>query len=101
MSINGQLTLGENIGDLGGLSIAHLAWEMYLDDHSDGPAEELAGYSGQQGFFTSWAQGWRNLCASEEAQRNRLINDPHSPPAPRVNGVVRYIATSYGTFALA
>ncbi|HLR86930.1 MAG TPA: M13 family metallopeptidase [Wenzhouxiangella sp.] len=98
MNINGQLTLGENIGDLGGLSIAHLAWEMYLDDHSDGRAEELDGYSGEQRFFMSWAQVWRNLWASEEAQRNRLINDPHSPPDYRVNGVVRNIDQWYEAF---
>jgi len=71
---------------------------MYLDDHSDGRAEELDGYSGEQRFFMSWAQVWRNLWASEEAQRNRLINDPHSPPDYRVNGVVRNIDQWYEAF---
>ncbi|HSH27256.1 MAG TPA: M13 family metallopeptidase, partial [Wenzhouxiangella sp.] len=98
MHINGELTLGENIGDLGGLSIAHHAYKMYLDDHSDGKAPVLDGFTGDQRFFMAWAQVWRNLWASEESLRNRLINDPHSPAEYRVNGIVRNLDTWYEAF---
>ncbi|MEE4305023.1 MAG: M13 family metallopeptidase, partial [Wenzhouxiangella sp.] len=98
MNINGELTLGENIGDLGGLSIAHHAYKMYLDDHSDGEAPVLDGYTGEQRFFMAWAQVWRNLWASEESLRNRLINDSHSPAEYRVNGIVRNLDAWYEAF---
>lgn len=98
MHVNGALTLGENIGDLGGISIAHHAWQLYLKDHSDGQAEVLDGYTGEQRFFMSWAQVWRNLWASDEALRNRLVNDPHSPAEYRVNGVVRNVDAWYEAF---
>ena len=97
MNINGELTLGENIGDLGGLAIAYHAWQMYLDEHQDGKAPVLDGYTGEQRFFMSWAQVWRNL-QSEESRRARLINDPHSPPKYRVNGIVRNMDAWYEAF---
>ena len=100
MNINGELTLGENIGDLGGLSIAHHAYKMYLDDHSGGEAPVLGGYTGDQRFFMAWAQVWRNLWASEESLRNRLINDSHSPAEYRVNGIVRNLDAWYEAFGV-
>ncbi len=101
MTVNGALALGENIGDLGGLSIALHAYRMYLDDHHDGVAPELDGYSGEQRFFMAWAQVWRNLWASEEALRAQLVRGPHSPPRYRVNGVVRNIDAWYEAFGIA
>lgn len=56
MNVNGKLTLGENIGDLGGLAIAYHAYHMYLDEHSGGEAPVLDGYTGDQRFFMGWAQ---------------------------------------------
>ena len=98
MSINGALALGENIGDLGGLSIAHHAYQLYLDDHHDGQAPVIDDYTGDQRFFMAWAQVWRNLWASEEALRAQLIRGPHSPPRYRVNGVVRNMDAWYEAF---
>ncbi|MBS3744099.1 MAG: M13 family metallopeptidase [Wenzhouxiangellaceae bacterium] len=97
MNINGELTLGENIGDLGGLSIAYHAYHMYLDAHHGGEAPVLDGYTGDQRFFMSWAQVWRNL-QTEESRRSRLINDSHSPPKYRVNGIVRNMGAWYDAF---
>jgi endothelin-converting enzyme/putative endopeptidase len=97
MNINGQLTLGENIGDLGGLAIAYHAWRMYVEEHHDGEAPVLDGYSGDQRFFMGWAQVWRNL-QTEESVRARLINDSHSPPEYRVNGIVRNMGAWYEAF---
>jgi putative endopeptidase len=98
MNVNGALALGENIGDLGGLSIALHAYQLYLDDHHDGDAPVLDGYTGEQRFFMAWGQVWRNLWASEEALRAQLIRGPHSPPRYRVNGVVRNIDAWYEAF---
>ncbi len=97
MNVNGALGLGENIGDLGGLSIALHAYRMYLDDHHDSEAPVLDGFTGEQRFFMAWAQVWRNLY-TEEALRSQLINGPHSPPSYRVNGVVRNIDAWYEAF---
>lgn len=97
MNVNGKLTLGENIGDLGGLAIAYHAYHMYLDEHSGGEAPVLDGYTGDQRFFMGWAQVWRNL-QTEESVRARLINDPHSPPEIRVNGIVRNMDAWYQAF---
>lgn len=97
MNINGALALGENIGDLGGLAIAHHAYRLYLADNHDGRAPEIDGYSGDQRFFMAWAQVWRNLW-TEEGLRSQLINGPHSPPRYRVNGVVRNLDAWYEAF---
>lgn len=98
MNVNGELALGENIGDLGGLSIALHAYRMYLEDHHEGRAPELDGYTGEQRFFMAWAQVWRNLWASEESLRAQLVRGPHSPARYRVNGVVRNIDAWYEAF---
>lgn len=98
MNVNGELALGENIGDLGGLSIAHHAYRMYLDEHAEGKAPELDGYTGDQRFFMAWAQVWRNLWSGDEALRSQLVRGPHSPPKYRVNGVVRNMDAWYEAF---
>lgn len=100
MTVNGALALGENIGDLGGLSIALHAYRMYLDDHHDGEAPVIDGFSGEQRFFMAWAQVWRNLWSNEEALRAQLVRGPHSPPRYRVNGVVRNIDAWYDAFGI-
>jgi putative endopeptidase len=97
MTVNGRLSLGENIGDLGGLSIAHHAYQMYLDDHHGGVAPVLDGFTGDQRFFLAWAQVWRTI-ETEESLRARLIRGPHSPAMYRVNGVVRNIDAWYDAF---
>jgi predicted metalloendopeptidase len=92
--VNGALTLGENIGDLGGLSVAHSAYQLALGGQA---APTLAGYTGDQRFFLAWAQVW---CSKfrDEIQLQRLKVDPHSPPRFRVNGVVRNMDAWYSAF---
>jgi putative endopeptidase len=94
MHINGRLTAGENMGDLGGLTIAHAAYELALNGKTP---EVLDGFTGEQRFFLSWAQVWRNL-DRDEALRNRLLVNPHSPGKFRVEGVVRNIDDWYSAF---
>ena len=100
MNIQGALALGENIGDLGGLSIAYHAYQLYLDDHHDGEAPVIDGTTGDQRFFMAWGQVWRNLWADDEALRQQLIQGPHSPPRYRVNGVVRNVDAWYEAFGI-
>ncbi|WP_417478666.1 M13 family metallopeptidase [Maricaulis sp.] len=97
-NVNGQLTLGENIGDLGGLSIAYQAYHAYLADHG-GDAPVLDGLTGDQRFFMSWAQVWRSKM-TEDSMVSRLRSDPHSPAQYRVNGVVRNIDAWYDAFGI-
>ncbi len=92
--VNGELTLGENIGDLGGLSIAYKAWQNSLDGK---PSPVIDGLTGQQRFFLGWAQVWQRLYRDEELKR-RLKVDPHSPAKYRVNGVVTNMPTFYEAF---
>jgi putative endopeptidase len=81
--VNGRLTLGENIGDLGGLTIAYAALEKTLAGRPR-PAP-IDGFTPEQRFFLSWAQIWRQTIRPE-AQRVRLSTDPHSPGRFRVIG---------------
>jgi putative endopeptidase len=94
LHINGRLTLGENIGDLGGLTMAHEAYRISLNGAAP---PVLGGFSGDQRFFLSWAQVWRAL-DRPEALRNQILSDPHSPEEQRVNGVVRNIDAWYAAF---
>jgi endothelin-converting enzyme/putative endopeptidase len=93
--INGALTMGENIGDLGGLEMAYAAYQRYLARH--GPAPAIDGLTGDQRFFLAFAQAWRSKIR-EGAIRVRLLTDTHSPPYYRVNGVVRNVDAWYAAF---
>ena len=97
--IDGQLTLGENIGDLGGLTIAYHAYHNYLDDTHDGQAPVIDGMTGDQRFFLAWAQVWRGI-QTDDFLRSKLLTDPHSPGAYRVNGIVRNLDAWYEAFAV-
>ena len=92
--VNGSLTLGENIGDLGGLSLAYKAYKMSLNGEE---APVIDGYTGDQRFFMAWAQVWRAKYR-EEATRRQLKTDPHSPPYYRVNGIVPNFDEWYEAF---
>ena len=92
--VNGAFTVGENIGDLGGLSIALLAYQLSLGGK---PAPVIDGLSGVQRVFFGWAQVWRTKSRDAEAIR-RLAVDPHSPPEFRCNGVIRNIDAFYDAF---
>ncbi|CAA0111554.1 Neutral endopeptidase [Halioglobus japonicus] len=96
-NINGQLTLGENIGDLGGLTIAYDAYQNYLKDKHDGEAPVIDGVTGDQRFFMAWAQVWRGI-QTEDFLRSKLLTDPHSPGSYRVNGIVRNLDPWYEAF---
>ena len=94
MNINGQLTLGENIGDLGGLTVAYHAYRLSLGGKE---APVIDGYTGDQRFFMSWAQVWRRKFR-EENLRQRLVTGPHSPDEYRTTGIVRNMDAWYAAF---
>ncbi|MBA3562512.1 MAG: peptidase M13 [Gammaproteobacteria bacterium] len=94
MNVKGELTLGENIGDLAGLTMAHRAWELSLDGEQ---APVIEGFTGDQRFFMGWAQIWRRKYQEDEL-RKRLLTDPHSPSEFRVNGVLPNMPTFYEAF---
>ncbi|OHV05971.1 M13 family metallopeptidase [Mycobacterium talmoniae] len=95
--VNGAFTVGENIGDLGGLSIALLAYQLSLGGR-DAPV--IDGLTGVQRVFFGWAQVWRTKSRDAEAIR-RLAIDPHSPPEFRCNGVIRNVDAFYEAFEVA
>ena len=92
--VNGEFTIGENIGDLGGLSIAVAAYEIAMEGKE---APVLDGLTGLQRVFFGWSQVWRTKARDEEAIR-RLAVDPHSPPEFRCNGVVRNMDSFHEAF---
>ncbi len=94
LHLNGHLTLGENIGDLGGVTMSH---DAYLLSLNGAPAPVIDGYTADQRFFMGWAQVWRTL-DREEALRNQVMTNPHSPGQYRVNGVVRNVDAWYTAF---
>ncbi|MGC1514986.1 MAG: M13-type metalloendopeptidase [Maribacter sp.] len=94
LNVNGEFTLGENIGDLGGLSIALKAYKMSLGDEE---APVMDGFTGEQRVFIGYAQAWRNKMR-DEALRVQINTDPHSPAHLRVNGIVRNVPEFYTAF---
>ncbi len=92
--VNGKFTLGENIGDLGGLNLAYHAYKLSLGGKE---APVIDGLTGDQRFFLAWAQVWRRLYREEELI-NRLKTDPHSPSEYRTNGIVRNMDAWYKAF---
>jgi putative endopeptidase len=94
LRVNGDLTLGENIGDNGGLQVAYYAYRLSLDGQEAPVLDEL---TGDQRFFMAWAQAWREK-ARDEALRNQVMADPHSPAKFRCNGTVRNMDAWYAAF---
>ena len=92
--VNGALTIGENIGDLGGLGIA---WKAYLLSLPGEEAPVIDGLTGAQRFFMSWARVWQQKARDEEVVRLLAI-DPHSPGEFRCNQIVRNLDEFYGAF---
>jgi len=95
-TVNGELTIGENIGDLGGLSIA---WKAYLLALNGDEPPVVDGMTGAERFFLSWAQAWRQSARDEEVLRLLAI-DPHSPPEFRCNQIVRNLDVFHETFGV-
>jgi putative endopeptidase len=92
--VNGRLSLGENIGDVGGLNLAYRAYKLSLGGKPD---KVIDGLTGDQRFFLAWAQVWRAQ-TREAAMRQRLVTGPHSPEEYRTNGVVRQMEPWYKAF---
>lgn len=97
ININGELTIGENIADLGGLTLAYNALLRSLKGKPE-PAK-IDGFTWQQRFFLSWAQVWHNNIKDEEL-RNRLQTDPHSPARYRINGPLKHLQEFYDAFGV-
>jgi predicted metalloendopeptidase len=94
--INGELTLGENIADLSGLTVAHRAYQLSLGGR---PAAVMDGFTGEQRFFLGWAQVWRGKTRDQEL-RVELLSDPHSPDKFRADGVVTNLPEYYAAFGV-
>jgi putative endopeptidase len=94
--LNGELTLGENIGDLSGMAVAFKAYKLSL---GGAPAPEIDGFTGDQRFFLGWAQVWRRKYRDAELLK-RLVTDPHSPSEFRANGPPSNIDAFYDAFGV-
>lgn len=92
--IDGNFTLGENIGDVGGISLAYRAYKISLGNRE---APVIDGFTGDQRFFLAYARVWQSVIR-DDALIQRLTSDPHSPAEFRVNGVVRNIDEWYEAF---
>jgi putative endopeptidase len=94
LHVNGELTVGENIGDLAGLTMAYRAYELSLDGK---PAPVIDGFTGEQRFFLGFGGVWR-MKAREDFVREQVLSDPHSPEEYRVTGVVSNMPEFYEAF---
>jgi endothelin-converting enzyme/putative endopeptidase len=95
VSVNGKLTLGENLGDLSGVEAAYAAYKKYTVKHGEPPV--IDGLTGDQRFFIAYAQAWQEK-DREDAERQQILTDPHSPGKYRVNGIVRNVDAWYKAF---
>ncbi|MDO3642533.1 M13 family metallopeptidase [Mucilaginibacter sp. L3T2-6] len=92
--VNGKLTLGENLADLGGLNVAYAAFKKTKEGHSN---QKIDGFTPDQRFFLSWAQVWRSS-QRPEAAAQRILTDPHSPEQYRTNAPITNIDAWYKAF---
>jgi putative endopeptidase len=96
LHVNGELTLGENIGDLTGVVIAHRAYTLSLNGQT---APVIDGFTGDQRFFFGWAQQWRAK-QRDDALRQQVLTNPHSPEMYRANAPLRNVPEFYATFGV-
>jgi putative endopeptidase len=94
LKVNGELTLGENIGDLTGVTISHRAYELSLDGTAP---PVIDGMPGHQRFFAGWVQAWRAKFR-DDALRQQILSNPHAPDMMRGNGPLPNVASFYTTF---
>lgn len=94
--INGDLTMGENIGDMSGLEVAHLAYKMSLNGREP---PVIDGLTGDQRFFLAYAQGWRGE-QRDESIKTQVASDPHSPRRYRIIGPLRNLDAWYAAFGI-
>ena len=95
VNVNGKLTLGENLGDLSGVEASYAAYKKYTARHGEPPV--IDGLTGDQRFFIAYAQAWQEK-DREDAERQQILTDPHSPGKYRVNGIVRNVDAWYKAF---
>ena len=95
VNVNGKLTLGENLGDLSGVEASYAAYQKYQAKHGTAPV--INGLTGDQRFFIGYAQAWQEK-DRENAERQQILTDPHSPGKYRVNGIVRNVDAWYKAF---
>ena len=95
LHVNGELTMGENIGDLGGIEMAYAAYHRYVAQHGEPPV--IDGLTGDQRFFLAYAQSWRDYWR-DALLRQVVLTNPHPPSMYRVNGVVRNVDAWYRAF---
>ncbi|HET7178458.1 MAG TPA: M13-type metalloendopeptidase, partial [Chryseosolibacter sp.] len=93
--VQGQFTLGENIGDLGGITVAYEGLQRYLKEH--GSPGLIDGFTPEQRFFLSWATIWRTKYR-DEALRTQVLTNPHSPAMYRANGPLSNFTPFYKAF---
>ena len=96
MNVNGEFTLGENIADVSGLTVAFHAYKLSLKGK---PSPVIDGFTGEQRFFLGWSQIWARKYRDAEL-RKRLVTDPHSPSRYRVLGVVSNMPEFYEAFGV-
>ncbi len=94
--VNGAATIGENVGDVGGLAVAVRAYQLSLNSN---PSPTIDGFTGEQRLFLRWAQLWRTLTRQEYLRQMNMINQ-HAPPQFRANGAVVNIEEFYRAFAV-
>ena len=94
-NINGEFTLGENIGDLGGVNVAYDALQLYYKEN--GKPEKIDGFTGEQRYFMSWATVWRSKYR-DEALKNQIKTDPHSPGMVRASQPLKNVDAFYDAF---
>lgn len=99
LNVNGQLTLGENIGDIGGMAIAWGAYQKFVATEYQGKPPLVGGYTGAQRFFLGFSQLWRDL-VTENFMRQVTLTNEHSPSEFRVNGVLRNFDPWYEAFGV-
>jgi putative endopeptidase len=97
VSVNGQLTLGENLADLGGLSLAYEAFKTYSPQGRS--LDRIDGFTPEQRFFLAWAQVWRGNMR-DEAMAQRIVTDPHAPEKYRTNGPLSNLPEFYQAFGV-
>jgi predicted metalloendopeptidase len=95
--VNGEFTLGENIGDLGGTNSAFTALQLYFKDHNK--PEKIQGFTPEQRFFMSWATIWRTK-SRDEALKKQIKTDPHSPGQVRATQPLKNIDAFYKAFEI-
>ena len=95
VKVNGRFTLGENIGDLGGISVAYDGLKRFFEEN--GRQDIIDGLTPEQRFFLSWATIWRNKY-KDETLRTRINTDPHSPAMYRANGPLSNLEAFYRAF---